>query len=187
MEIKEAGKRLTGMLAGTKGTNLAVVLAAAAMALILLSDMSCVQKNTPEFSTPDSTAAYARQLESQLTDIITSVEGAGETRVMVTLQNGVEYIYASEDATSTDNSLTSDPAGRQSSGEREDHKSSCIIIDTESGEQALVRTELMPSVSGVVVVCSGGSDQQVAQRIMDVVTTALNISSKRVCITQLSE
>lgn len=186
MDLKETGKKIAAMFTGGKRTNLIILLAAAAVLLILFSDVSCAGREVP--AEPATGAEeYARQLEDRLTEIISSVDGAGETRVMVTLQNGIEYIYASEDTTSTDSSASSDPAGRQSNDEREDRKSSCIIIDTDGGEQALVRTELMPSVSGVVVVCTGGSDQRVAQRIMDVVTTALNISSKRVCITQLSQ
>lgn len=39
---------------------------------------------------------------------------------------------------------------------------------------------------GVVVVCEGGDLPQVQQRIIEAVTTALNISSKRVCVTKSS-
>ena len=171
---------------GKKRTNLVILLAAASVLLILLSD--CSGGDRTETVRQEITAAqYAEQLEQRLEQIISSVEGAGHCRVMVTLQNAGEYIYASEDAVSTDSSESTDPGGRQSIGQREDHQSSYIIIDTERGEEALVRTELMPSVSGVVVVCAGGDDPYTAQRIMSVVTTALDISPKRVCITQSSQ
>ena len=42
------------------------------------------------------------------------------------------------------------------------------------------------TVKGVVVVCEGGDLPQVQQRIIEAVTTALNISSKRVCVTKSS-
>jgi len=172
-----------------KKVNLIILLAAAAVLMIMLSDNSC---------TPDSDAAiqntaavsseeYARQLEIKLEDMVSSIDGAGQARVMVTLQNGTEYVYASEDAFVTDSSESTDPAGRQSTDERQDRKSSYIIIDTGNGEEALVRTELMPTVSGVVVICQGADDPLVAERIMAVVTVALDISPKRVCITQLSQ
>lgn len=37
---------------------------------------------------------YRQQLEQQLSDLITQVEGAGKTTVMVTLESGEETIYA---------------------------------------------------------------------------------------------
>ncbi len=185
-EIKEKIGRLTEN--DTLRTNLIILLAAAAVLLIILSDGSCAGKsNTQETSAQFSHNQYAADLEKQLETIISSVEGAGPARVMITLQNSSEYIYASEDALSTDSSESTDSSGRQSTGERQDKKSNYIIIDTDHGEQALIRTELMPTVSGVVVVCRGAGDPGVAERIMSVVTTALDISPKRVCITQLSQ
>ena len=43
---------------------------------------------------------------------------------------------------------------------------------------------LLGLVKGVVVVCQGGDNAAVSQRIVDAITTALNISSKRVCVTK---
>ena len=51
-------------------------------------------------------------------------------------------------------------------------------------EEALAITEVQPTVKGVVVVCSGGDDPEVQQRIINAVTTALNITTKRVCVTK---
>ncbi len=187
MELKkilEKAAEFTG--GGRLKTNLLIILAAAAAVLLMLSDISCAQREEPQ-DIAFSCENYADGLEEKLEKMISSMDGAGETRVMVTLQNSSEYIYASEDALSTDSSESTDSSGRQSTDERQDRKSSYIIIDTEEGEQALVRTELMPTVNGVVVLCRGAGDPQVAQQIMAVVTTALNISSKRVCITQLSQ
>lgn len=48
-------------------------------------------------------------------------------------------------------------------------------------------TELQPTVKGVVIVCEGGDQPLVQQRVTDAVTIALNISSKRVCVTKLTE
>lgn len=185
--FNEMRTRLTNLLRDSKKrSGIIIAMAAMAVLLILCSDLSCQAEN----SMPETSATsedYAAELEQKLIDIISSVEGAGETRVLVTLQSGKEYIYASEDSTSTDSSASVDSSGRQSSDERQDRQSSHIIIDTDQGEQALIRTELMPAINGVVVVCQGADDPSVAERIMAVVTTALGISSKRVCITQLSQ
>ena len=37
---------------------------------------------------------YAAKLENKLTDIVGSIAGAGDCKVMVTLENGIQYDYA---------------------------------------------------------------------------------------------
>lgn len=151
------------------------------MLLLLLSDCdSGCSKQTQNAALENAGDAddYALVLEKRLVGIISDIDGAGEVRVMVTLQNDVKYVYASADKTSID---SSENAG-ESSKLREDTENSYIILDTDEGEQALVCTRLMPSVEGVVIVCEGADDPQVAERIMLAVTTALGISPNRVCI-----
>jgi len=70
--------------------------------------------------------------------------------------------------------------------ERDDRQESIIVVDTENGRQGLLVTEIQPTVKGVVVVCQGGDQPLVQERIINTITTALNISSKRVCVTKLS-
>jgi stage III sporulation protein AG len=43
-----------------------------------------------------------------------------------------------------------------------------------------------PTVRGVVVVCDGGDDPLVVERVLSAVTRSLSISSDKVCITKLS-
>lgn len=160
-----------------------------AMLLLALPDMCGGCNNgikAEESKNTSSVEEYTAQLEKRLEDMISSVDGAGQTKVMITMQNGKEFIYASEDKLSVNTSESTGTNGSQSSEAKENSENSYIIIETDEGEKALVRTELMPSVNGVVVACEGAGDPAVAERIELVVTTALNISSKRVCITLLS-
>ena len=48
-------------------------------------------------------------------------------------------------------------------------------------------TEVQPVVKGVVVVCDGGDDPVVQQRVIDAVTTALDITSVRVCVVKAAD
>lgn len=169
--------------------RLLLIAGAAAILLLVLPEMfsGCGTDDTAaEKSDSFDSRAYVSQLEEKLEDMIGSVEGAGKTKVMITLQNGIEYIYASEDKISLNSSETTGSNGSMSSEEKENSENSYIIIEDEKGERALIRTELMPSINGVVVICEGAENSEVAERIRQVVTTALNISSRRVCITQLS-
>lgn len=44
--------------------------------------------------------------------------------------------------------------------------------------------ELEPVIRGVVIVCDGGDDPIVTERVLEAVTKALNISSAKVCVTK---
>ena len=59
---------------------------------------------SPQTVQTDTAADYATQLESRLTALISRVEGAGKTAVMVTLESGSESIYATD--TDSDGSST---------------------------------------------------------------------------------
>ncbi len=166
--------------------KLFVIIAAFAVLAILLSRCDkAPEQPAAAVNNSGYSEQYARQLEERLSTLVGAIEGAGETHVMVTLQNGIEYVYASADRSTVD---TSESVGsdKQTTDSREDIENNYIIIKDDNGERALVRTELAPTINGVVIVCEGADNELVRQCIEEAVTTALNISSKRVCITKLS-
>ncbi len=44
--------------------------------------------------------------------------------------------------------------------------------------------EIEPKIRGVVVACGGGDDPVVVNRVSEIITKALNISSAKVCVTK---
>ncbi|MBQ3133662.1 MAG: hypothetical protein IJC17_05275 [Clostridia bacterium] len=65
-----------------------------------------------------------------------------------------------------------------------------VMITLESGTEyvyttpTVLVTEVLPKVRGVVVVCDGGDNAAVCERVTEVITTALNIPERRVCVTK---
>lgn len=168
---------------GKSGQRLIVAAGILGIALILLSEFW--PKEAQSASAKASTDEFVAKTEEKLNQIVGSIEGAGQCQVMVTLENGVEYVYASEQKVNTDR--TEDNASDSNKvSQRDGTEESIILVDTDNGRQGLLVTEIQPTVKGVVVVCEGGDLPQVQQRIIEAVTTALNISSKRVCVTKSS-
>ncbi len=129
--------------------------------------------------------AFAQQAEERLKEIVSSIAGAGECEVLVTLENGVEYVYATEKRSNSDRQEdTDDSASRLT--QRDDSESTVIVVDTGDGRNGLLVTELQPTIRGVVIVCEGGDREEVRQRIIEAVTVAMDLSEKRVCVTKLS-
>lgn len=91
----ELFSRLKDLARKENRARLAVLLGAAAMLLILLSELFTPSGKTAAASAaPADDNIYRQQLEQQLSDLIAQVEGAGKTTVMVTLESGEETIYA---------------------------------------------------------------------------------------------
>lgn len=172
--------------------KLIVTVGLAAIAVIFLSDYAGGQTR---FASAQVNAAaplhysgtdyeeYTSQLEARLTELISSVEGAGQAKVMITLECGTEYVYASQQKTTSAMSENTDAGGRSSRDQKQSGEESLILIDGDRGEEPLILKEITPTVAGVVVVCSGADDPQVRERIVNVVTTALGTGSNRVCVT----
>lgn len=98
--------------------------------------------------------------------------------MVITLESGIKYSYAdiregvSADKTESDSKSTSS----------ELKQSYITVKSADGGEQALLVTTEMPEVRGVAIVCEGGDDEQINEKIQNAVTAALNITSKRVYI-----
>lgn len=173
-------RRLTAFLKSGKGQKCIVAAGLLGMALILLSEFWPEKNQTsevPKASPAVSAEEYAAKVEEKLSSIITNVEGVGGCRVMVTLENGVEYVYASEQKTGSDR-----VEDNSKLSQKDDSEQSVIIVDTENGREGLLVTEIQPTIKGVMVVCQGGGSEEVRQRVTEAVTTVLNITSKRVCV-----
>ena len=55
------------------------------------------------------------------------------------------------------------------------------------GDSTTKTKEIQPHIRGVLVVCEGGDEPVVVERVTDAVCKALNISTAKVCVTKLSE
>jgi stage III sporulation protein AG len=157
--------------------------------LILLSGnlQSCGGKQSSQTASSRSSGLsaenYEKQLETNLTEIISQIRGTGNVRVMVTLEQTTQYVYATEEKKSdqqTDEKAESGTGKKESNNS--DETTYLLVKDADGSERALHVTEIQPVVKGVVVVCDGGDDPQVQQDVTDAVTTALHITSVRVCV-----
>lgn len=158
------------------------------IALIFLSGFFKGGQKTKDVDTDNiTTEQYISSLEQNLVNIVSSIYGAGKTKVLVTLENGKETVYATEEKKNkeaSEDKANGETTRRQESDDSE--KRYITMKNSDGTEMALAVTELQPTIKGVVVVCAGGDNPDVKERIVSAVTTALNITSKRVCVTKLS-
>lgn len=195
MKMTGVTERLKKLLEGDRKVKLILAIGLAGMLLILIAQLTdsggtdTKQNGAPSnpVTAEYTTEEYAQNLESRLQNLICSIEGVGQAQVMVTLEHGVQNVYAQQEKSSMDKKLEPQTGD---TGEKLDYKHdveySYVFVDTGYGEkQPLLTTQLPPKVQGVVVVCEGAKDVRVQESVIGVVTTALNISSTRVCVVKI--
>ncbi len=120
---------------------------------------------------------YCDYLEKRVEDIVNSIEGAGEVRVMITLAETTEYVYAqNQNGTKKSNK----------DSENSDNKSNFVIIEKDNNDSGLLIKTFEPKIRGVAVVCDGGDNPLVQQQIYSTVSAVLNVSTARISISKLT-
>lgn len=172
-----------------KDKKLLIIIAVGAVAIILLllseitggGDKKADTDTCTEVSETDI-KSYSEDIEKRLTELISSIDGAGKTCVMVTLECGTEQVYAENlDSENTLSKTNDNETDIKNSVERE-----YIIIDAGKGENGLILKILQPEVRGVAVVCEGAGAAQVRKDVTEAISAVLGISSARISVSKMA-
>ena len=168
--MKERWRRLFAK-SGTRDAKMRWLFWLGLTGVLLIALSECTPGETGvETDTVMVTAGQVESaLETRITQLLSSVEGVGDCRTMVTLESSAQAVYAADTRMSV-------------SGDGESAESTFLRVETASGPVGLRLAEIQPTVKGVVVVCDGGGNETVSRRVMQVVTTAFHISERRVCV-----
>ena len=148
----------------------AVYLLAALLAVILLlatGNREDTAETASDASYSESDAMFSKNMTSQLEDIISKIDGVGDVSVMLTTRGSSEIVYAED-----------------TQKDELDRKTETVIIGSK---EALVRKIENPEITGVLIVCDGGDDIGVKEKVINAVSTVLNIPSNRVYVTNSSK
>ena len=174
-------RRLKRLMKGSDGrTRLIFLLGAAGVLLILLSELIPDKKQTaleaqtqPAAFSETETEQYRKQLEDDLCEILSQLEGVSNVRVMVSVSGSGEYIYAEQNDIEQRTDSLSESLKRQ--GE--------IIIADRSGEkQPVLKKIKSPEIGGAAIVCTGASDPRVKERVVNTASAALGLSTGRISV-----
>ena len=130
---------------------------------------------------------YENRLEQNLAEMICSIEGAGSTKVMITMESTAEEVYAAnknvsqKDSNATKQSDMSDNKDLST-------QSTYITVELSDGtQQTVLLKEIQPKVRGVLIVCNGGDNEIVKEEITEAVSRILDISSSKVSVLPLAK
>lgn len=151
------------------------------IALIYLSTLLAPENSSVKDENKEVTFTvqeYKDSLESDIKEVVKQITGSKKVTVVVTLENSVEYSYADvrEETASVKNEQ------EKQISDKELKEGYVTVKTSDGGEQPLLITEQMPEIRGVAIVCEGGDNEIVNEKIKNTVTAALDITSKRVYI-----
>ncbi len=112
------------------------------------------------------TLEYITKLENKISNITEQITGSDDVKVIVSVSSGTEYVYVSNEE------LDENYSAKE-----------YITVRTENGADTLILLkEIYPDVTGVSVACRGGDDPAIQMKLIRVISTALGVSSNRICI-----
>lgn len=165
-----------------------IILGGIGLLLILASSMLGTKDDSKKIDNgPEpvvSVSEYSRRLEDRIAEIIKKMLPGSEVSVMITLNSGVEYVYATESRADSSQAQDNSDDRLQKNELSDSVEESYIIITDENGnERALKISERMPKIRGVVVVCTNGNSENIQEKVKTAVSTALDINSNKVFVT----
>ncbi len=129
------------------------------------SDSDPTPTSPPEEAEIRSVEEYRLALERRIADISATVAGAGHVSVVVTLEGGYEYVYA------TDTKVT---VGGESH--------TYITVGSGSDESLVFITERAPAILGVGIVCTGGGSADVRRELTSLISAAFGVPSNKIYV-----
>ena len=127
--------------------------------------------NTEKNSTQTYSSAeeYVYFLENKLCNVLSKIDGVGDVNVILTLQCGFTYEYATDSETKT----------TVSGGNETTITTETVIL--VSNEPVIVK-EIYPVIKGVVVVAEGAENFTIKMNILTAVETVLEVERENITI-----
>lgn len=122
--------------------------------------------------TPQSVLSdYAHTLEKEIAEACSKVRGVSQVSVLVSLDGDFENVYAmDEDTTQRDGTLQS--------------AKHYVTVGSGSNEQTILLSRKFPRVTGIGIVCVGGSDPSVRAELTALLCATFGLGANKIYITE---
>jgi len=126
---------------------------------------------------------YQKSLQTDLERILSQVAGAGRVSVNVTLDGGPSYLYGENETVTEKKTDEKDRNGGTRLIDEVSRVVQMVILHQGSGgDKPVVVQVKRPQVTGVLVVADGAADSRVRARLIEAVSTLLDLPTYRVVV-----
>ncbi len=127
---------------------------------------------------------YAAYLEDALEQFLSTVDGVGKVKVMITLEDGGETLVEKDLATARKGTTQVDAGGSQNTTDITQEEST-VYTEEKDGDAPFIRQIKYPRVAGVVVSAQGGGDAATAQKITKAIQALFGIEAHKIIIVKM--
>ena len=153
-----------------------LILGLVGILFIFFSSFFSTSEKKEEIKPEITTEEYKQNLEKDIIKTVRQITGSKNVSVVITLESGIKYNYAD----TKEETLVEKQEKENKSSDSELKAGYITVKSSDGGEQALLVTTQMPEVRGVAIVCDGGDNEVIIEKIQNAVMAALDINSKRV-------
>ena len=162
------------ILAGLKKYKYAVLVLLLGIALMLLPFGKKEETTETEVQVETlSDEAYAQALEQRLEDMLCQVSGAGQVRVMLTLQTGSRTEYQ------TDTQIS------DSETQSQEERKTVILSEGSAYDKAAVSAVQYPRFQGALILCQGADQSTVRLSLVNAVAALTGLSSGQITVIKM--
>lgn len=134
-----------------------------------------------EEDTEDSTT----ELELRLAQILSQVEGIGETRVMITLKSDGRKVVEKDSEQSEGKEESTDESGSSASEQSSSGESTIYEKASDGSETPFVTEELAPEILGVLVIAQGADDSLIVTEITEAVMALFGVEAHKIKVMKM--
>ncbi len=137
-------------------------------------------------STDVQSADYVREWEEKLEKSLLYIEGAGQVKVLITLQESEQRVLARDGTESISETTEEDAAGgNRRVTENRIEKKTIYTVDERGQDVPYVIKTITPSVKGVVVIAQGADQPEVRQNIIEAIQVLFDIDMNKITIVKM--
>ena len=152
-----------------------VILGLTGIFLIFLSEL--FPENVSETKNSDTFSYDLSEkeeiLENRLSEAISQINGAGKAKVMLTFDSSEEFLFAGNSDEEKDETKI-------------ETKSEFVIVEGKNGEEPLLIKKNEAKIRGVLIICEGGDNPLIKEKIIEAVCALLDISSNKVSVAKMA-
>jgi stage III sporulation protein AG len=123
-------------------------------------------------------------LESKLKNILSKIDGVGNVEVMISYLSGAEEVPMFNMTEGTTVTNEKDTNGGERKIEQKDYEKTIVFKEEGSTKTPVIQKNIMPEVTGVIVVADGAKNIAVKDNLIKAVEATVNIPSHRIQVFQ---
>ncbi len=165
---KKSGSAIFTKLKNIKHLQIYIAVILGIIVLVIYFSTFKTSSNTEEEINSVVTSEYISNLESRMERVLSEISGAGNVKVLITIEKDAEKVLAQntekKTVTNGDNTTITETT-------------ELVLVNKNGSYVPVVLYESLPVIKGVVVVCQGAKDPMVKLQIINAVRAAVEVSS----------